>query len=364
HRRAVPPLVALVLLDGMGEGVPVVEDLAAAGLLEVAGDDLGLDPDGPLDQLGGVRSGGGAGGLRVGLDEVEDHRVGDEAGLDDLGEPGHVVVDRQRLQRGQVAEHTRRRVEGPHEVLALGGVDAGLAADRRVDHGEHGGRDGDPAHPAQPGRRHEPGEVGGGAAAHADDDVGAGEPGLAERLPAVGGDLGGLRLLGVGHLDGDGLVALLGQVGAERLTGLAQRLGVNDRDPLGLAADQAAEFAEELTPHQDLVRLGARRAADLDPCHLVSHHVLLPGVRPAAEPLFDAASPGDAVFNSSASRATWVTSSGVRPSVGTTTVATSSYRWRRASISSRHCLRGLTASRGRAVFRPVRLTASSTSIER
>ena len=67
------------------ERVAVVEDLAQARLLEVAGDDLGLDPDGALDQLGGVRAGRGAGGLRVGLDQVEDRRVGDEAGLDDLG---------------------------------------------------------------------------------------------------------------------------------------------------------------------------------------------------------------------------------------------------------------------------------------
>jgi hypothetical protein len=43
---AVPPAVTLVLLDGVGEGVAVVEELALAGFLEVCGDDLGLDPDG------------------------------------------------------------------------------------------------------------------------------------------------------------------------------------------------------------------------------------------------------------------------------------------------------------------------------
>ncbi|CAM5487078.1 hypothetical protein STANM309S_04814 [Streptomyces tanashiensis] len=88
----------------MGEGVAVVDDLPVAGLLEVSGDDLGLDPDRADEQLGGVRTGRGAGGLRVLLDEVEDHRVGDEAGLDDLREPAHEVVHRQRVERREVAQ--------------------------------------------------------------------------------------------------------------------------------------------------------------------------------------------------------------------------------------------------------------------
>lgn len=108
YGRPVAPLVALVLLDGVGQGVAVVEDLPQAGLLEVAGDDLGLDPHRAFDQLRGVRPRGRAGALGVGLDEVEDDRVGDEAGLDDLGHAGDVVVDRQRVQRGEVAEHTGR----------------------------------------------------------------------------------------------------------------------------------------------------------------------------------------------------------------------------------------------------------------
>lgn len=114
-----------------------------------------------------------------------------------------------------------RRVEGADEVLALGGVDARLAADGRVDHGQDRGRYGDPAHAPQPGRGHEARQVGGRTAADADDDVGPGEAGLAQRLPAVGGDLGGLRLLRVRHLDGDGLEALVGEVRAERLAGAA-----------------------------------------------------------------------------------------------------------------------------------------------
>ncbi|CAM5616569.1 hypothetical protein STENM223S_07125 [Streptomyces tendae] len=72
---AVAPLVPLVLLDGVAEGVAVVEDLAEAGLLEVAGDHLGLHPDRALDQLGGVRPGRGAGAPR-GSDSIRSRITG------------------------------------------------------------------------------------------------------------------------------------------------------------------------------------------------------------------------------------------------------------------------------------------------
>ena len=79
HRLPVPPAVPLDLLDGVPQGVPVVEDLAQPRLGEVLRDDLGLDRDRPLDQLAGVRAVPPGRAGRVGLDEVEDHRVGDEA---------------------------------------------------------------------------------------------------------------------------------------------------------------------------------------------------------------------------------------------------------------------------------------------
>ena len=50
-RVAVPPAVALELLDRVAERVAVVEDLAQPRLAQVAADDVGLDPDRPLDQL-------------------------------------------------------------------------------------------------------------------------------------------------------------------------------------------------------------------------------------------------------------------------------------------------------------------------
>ena len=108
---------------------------------------------------------------------------------------------RQRGQRGQVAEHAGRRVERADQVLAGRGVDAGLAADRGVDHAEQRRRYLHHAYAAQPARGDEPGQVGHRAAADTDHRVGTGEPGRPERVPAPGRDLDRLARLGVGHLD-------------------------------------------------------------------------------------------------------------------------------------------------------------------
>ena len=72
---AVPKAVALGLLDGVRQGVAVVEDLAtrmpvaAAGLLEVADDHVDLDLDGALDQLAQCADRPGRAPLGVGLDQ-------------------------------------------------------------------------------------------------------------------------------------------------------------------------------------------------------------------------------------------------------------------------------------------------------
>ena len=95
----------------------------------------------------------------------------DEAGLHDLGEAGEDLVARQRVEQVEVAQHRARRVERADEVLALGGVDAGLAADRGVDHAEHRRRHLDDVDAAQPGRGDEAGEVGRRSPAEADHGI-------------------------------------------------------------------------------------------------------------------------------------------------------------------------------------------------
>ena len=114
--------------------------------------------------------------------------------------PATRSASRQGGEDVEVAEHAGRRVEGADEVLALGGVDPGLAADGRVDHAEQRRRDLDDPDPAQPRRRDEAREVGDGAAADADDGVGPGEPGVAERAQSAAATAARLGGLGVGHL--------------------------------------------------------------------------------------------------------------------------------------------------------------------
>ena len=156
---------------------------------------------------------------RVGVEQVEDRAVGDEAALDHLGQPRAELRLGQAGQRVGVGEDGGRRVEGADQVLAGTGVDAGLAADRGVDHAEQAGRHLHHADAARPGRGEEPGEVGDRSPADAHDGVGAGQPQPAELLPRARGDLGGLGRLAVG--DDDGLGGHPGRL--QRLDGGARR---------------------------------------------------------------------------------------------------------------------------------------------
>jgi hypothetical protein len=253
--------------------VPVVEDLAEPGLLEVDADDLGLDPDRPLDQLGQQRT------VRVerrlglpadhptaaldrnrSLQQFQDPWVGDEAAFDHLGQPGEQVVGRQGVQGFQVAQHPGGRVERADQVFAGRHVDPGLAAHRRVDHAEQRGRDRHPAHPAQPAGGHEAGQVGDRATADADHHVRTREVGRAQLIPAGGGDVDGLARLGVRHLDQQRLDPARG---GDPLGTLAQRGGEEDRG-LRRAVDQRAQLAADPPPDQHVI---GTIATHRDSCH-------------------------------------------------------------------------------------------------
>ena len=151
------------------------------------GDDVGLDRDGALDELAQPSrraSPGRRAALGVGLDQLEDPRVGDEAALDDLGQPGDEVVARQRRQRGRGrTARPRGGRNAPTRFLPSAVLIPVLPPTAASTIAEQRRRDLHDAHAAQPGRRDEPGEVGGRSAADADDGVGAGEAGLAEHPP-------------------------------------------------------------------------------------------------------------------------------------------------------------------------------------
>ena len=181
-------------LERVAEGVAEVEERALALLGLVADDDRGLHLAGAADGVQArVRVAGGEGG-GVRLEPGEEAGVAEQAVLRHLGVAGAEVAGRQRVEERGVGEHQPRLVEGADEVLALGRVDPGLAADRAVDLGEQRRRHLHEADAAAQDRGGEAGEVADDAAAEGEDEVvavdlrgdqpldGALEPG-----PALGG---------------------------------------------------------------------------------------------------------------------------------------------------------------------------------
>ncbi len=105
--------------------------------------------------------------------------------FDDLAQGGPPLALRQRRQRREVEHDRRRLVERAQQVLALREVDAGLAADGRVDLGDERRRHTDPGHAPEVRRGQEPRRVAERPAADRDQrvaplDAQAGE--LARRL--------------------------------------------------------------------------------------------------------------------------------------------------------------------------------------
>ena len=152
----------------------------------------------------------------------------------------------QGAQGADFAEHRGRRPECADQVLTLGGVDAGLTAHGGVHHAQQGGRNVDNAHTAQPGCRHETGNVGDGAAAHRHDRVGAGEVVLAEHLPAERRHLVVLCLLGIGNLGAKRLVTHRAQVLHDQLARGTQGTRMNHEHLLRAVAENLRQGAEQV----------------------------------------------------------------------------------------------------------------------
>ena len=95
----------------------------------------------------------------VRLEKLEQALVAECRHLDRLAEGGPELALGERLKQRDVDDHRDRLMERAEEVLPLGQVDAGLAADRRIDLGDERGRNLDERHAAQVRRREEPGRV-------------------------------------------------------------------------------------------------------------------------------------------------------------------------------------------------------------
>ena len=164
-------------LNGVGDGVAVVERGAEVGLALVGGDDGGLEGHVAADEgdgaLAGPRGGEGEEEIGVALEFIEHGRVADEGVLDHLAEAGTQFAGGQRGEGGDVGDDGAGLVEGADEILAGGQVDGDLAADGGVDHAEEGGGGVDEGHAADVRGGGGAGEVGDDAAAEGEDDIAA-----------------------------------------------------------------------------------------------------------------------------------------------------------------------------------------------
>ena len=162
HRLAVAEVVVAGGLQGVGQGVAVVEEGPAAGGVALVGADVvGLAPH--------------AGGHRLVEGQVGQVVDAQEGVLGHLPQPAAVLPGGQGAQQLDVAQHRRRLPERPHQVLALGQVDARLAPDGGVDHAQEGGGHVHHRHPPVVDGGGEAGGVGDHAPAHGHHHVGPGE---------------------------------------------------------------------------------------------------------------------------------------------------------------------------------------------
>ena len=103
----------------------------------------------------------------------EERRIAEQPVFHHLGIARAELARAQGREHGDVGEHQARLVEGADQVLALPGVDAGLAADRGIDLGQQRGRHLHDADAAPQDAGGEAGQVADHAAAKGDDAVAA-----------------------------------------------------------------------------------------------------------------------------------------------------------------------------------------------
>ncbi|MBI2563107.1 MAG: hypothetical protein HYW08_12110 [candidate division NC10 bacterium] len=155
-------------LHRVAHGVPEVQHGARAGLPLVGLDDPGLDRAGPPDDFLERTGIPCQDALGLPLQSLEQHRVGDHAVLDHLGQAGAELPLRKRPQGQDVRHHQVRLVERAHQVLPLRQVHPRLAPHAAVHLGQQRGGEIDEGDPAVESRRHEPGEVPDDSPAQAD----------------------------------------------------------------------------------------------------------------------------------------------------------------------------------------------------
>ncbi len=119
--------------ERMAESVAEIEQSAGAGQFELVFlDDLGLGADAGGDGVQPVVPIAGENRLPMGFEPGEEGRVAKQPVFHHFGITGPELARRQRAQHRCIGKHEARLMKGADQVLALFGVDAGLAADRGI----------------------------------------------------------------------------------------------------------------------------------------------------------------------------------------------------------------------------------------
>ena len=144
----------------MADGVAVVEqDADAECFALVLGDDVRLDSDAAANDVGGDVLLEGEQRCPVSLEICKKVGVEDEAVLDRLGPTGCEFALGEGLECADIGENEPGLVESADEVLALGQVNGGLAADSGVHHREQACGHLREGQATQVSRRHEAREI-------------------------------------------------------------------------------------------------------------------------------------------------------------------------------------------------------------
>ncbi len=171
----------------MAEGVTEIEQRAPAALLALVGDDdLGLGAGARLHGVAALAVVTGEHIAPILLEPGEEGRIAEEPVFRHLGIAGAELALAQGRQHRDVGEHQARLMEGADQILALLGVDAGLAADGGVHLGEERGRHLHHAHAAAQDRGGEAGQVAHHAAAKGDDAIAALDAEIEQGLAELG----------------------------------------------------------------------------------------------------------------------------------------------------------------------------------
>ena len=171
HRFAVePPGILARGFQGVGERVAVVEHgPMARGFPLVGGHHLGFQLATAGDDLPEHVRFASLDGRYVLFQVGEERFVQNHAVLDHFGQPGPVLVFRQRVQHGGVNQHGQRLPEGSDDVFRSRQVDAHFAPDGTVHLGQQRGGHLDESQPPGESGRHESGQIAGDAAAQGHD---------------------------------------------------------------------------------------------------------------------------------------------------------------------------------------------------